>query len=176
VPALTAIVPGPGVLNESPWADGKVLVDEEGRPLSADEQIVGAFRTAFPQGTDQRELAAPVVVVRVEPAELRLPRGRGGWAPEGFMAYSKVCTHAGCAVSLYRSPLYEDQSSKPALVCPCHYSTFDVLRGGDVSFGPAGRPLPQLPLRIDAERRLVAAGGLAGSVGPAWFGTDRHGS
>ncbi|HEX8156546.1 MAG TPA: hypothetical protein VF526_04075, partial [Solirubrobacteraceae bacterium] len=72
-----------------------------------------------------------------------------------------------------RHPLHEPTSSPPALVCPCHYSTFDVRRGAQVMIGPAGRPLPQLPLRIDEQRHLVAAGPLAGSVGPAWWGTRR---
>ncbi|MEA2154116.1 MAG: ubiquinol-cytochrome c reductase iron-sulfur subunit, partial [Solirubrobacteraceae bacterium] len=94
------------------------------------------------------------------------------WAPEGLLAYSKICTHAGCAVSLFRHPLNEDTSGPPALVCPCHYSTFDVRRAAKVTLGPAGRPLPQLPLRVQAGR-LVAAGPLSGSVGPAWWGTDR---
>ena len=176
VPVLTSIGPGPQVLDDSPWAAGKILVDEEGTALVADDLVEGGFRTAFPLGADKRELGSPVVVVRVDPATLRLPRARAGWAPEGLVAFSKVCTHAGCAVSLYRSPLYEPQSEPPGLVCPCHYSTFDVRTGGDVVFGPAGRPLPQLPLRLDDRRRLVAAGPLFGSVGPAWWGTDRAGT
>ena len=65
---------------------------------------------------------------------------------DGIVAYSKICTHAGCAVSLYRVPTFAPVEPKPALVCPCHYSTFDPATGGDVLFGPAGRPLPQLPL------------------------------
>jgi ubiquinol-cytochrome c reductase iron-sulfur subunit len=72
-------------------------------------------------------------------------------------------------VNLYRSPLYEPVEPSPALVCPCHYSTFDVRRGAEVIFGPAGRPLPQLPLRIE-QGALVAAGELSGRVGPAWRG------
>jgi len=59
---------------------------------------------------------------------------------------------------------------KPALVCPCHYSTFDPARGGNVTFGPAGRSLPQLPLLIDARRQLRAAGNFSGPVGPSWSG------
>jgi ubiquinol-cytochrome c reductase iron-sulfur subunit len=55
-------------------------------------------------------------------------------------------------------------------VCPCHYSTFDVATGGTVLFGPAGRPLPQLPLLIDGARGLRAAGNFSGPVGPSWWG------
>jgi ubiquinol-cytochrome c reductase iron-sulfur subunit len=170
---ITALGPGPHTLNESPWRAGTALVDEDGRPVEADALQVGSFVTAFPAGADRRELGSPVVVVRVDPRTLRLPAERRTWAPEGLLAYSKICTHAGCAVSLFRHPLNEDTSGPPALVCPCHYSTFDVRRAAQVTLGPAGRPLPQLPLRIDARRRLVAAGPLSGSVGPAWWGTRR---
>ena len=100
-----------------------------------------------------------------------LPPERRDWAPEGILAFSKICTHAGCAVSLFRSPKSPSTTaSGPALVCPCHYSTFDVTRGGKVTFGPAGRPLPQLPLRIEDDGRLVAAGELSDKPGPAWWG------
>ena len=59
---------------------------------------------------------------------------------------------------------------KPALVCPCHYSTFDPATGGTVLFGPAGRPLPQLPLEVDHEGYLRAGGTFSGPVGPSWWG------
>jgi ubiquinol-cytochrome c reductase iron-sulfur subunit len=173
---LTALGPSPAVLNEvSRWRDGVRLVDEEGKPVSADLLVDGAFITAFPEGADQRELGSPVMVVRVAPSTLRLPANRRGWAPEGLLAYSKICTHAGCAVSMFRTPTDEGLSSPSALVCPCHYSAFDVRRAAKPVFGPAARPLPQLPLKLDAERNLVAAGPLSGSVGPAWWGTKgRH--
>jgi ubiquinol-cytochrome c reductase iron-sulfur subunit len=170
---VTALGPGPKVLNESPWRASLALVDEEGKPISADDLVDGSFITAFPEGADKRELASPVVVVRIPPETLELPPERRDWAPEGIMAYSKVCTHASCAVSLFKYPLYPPQSSGPALVCPCHYSTFDVRQAAKVVFGPAGRPLPQLPLRIGLDRTLVAAGPLSGSIGPAWLNTDR---
>jgi ubiquinol-cytochrome c reductase iron-sulfur subunit len=170
---ITALGPGAHVLDESPWRAGVALVDEDGAPIEADAVPVGSFVTAFPAGADRRELGSPVVVVHVAPATLELPAERRTWAPEGLLAYSKICTHAGCAVSLFRYPLHEETSGPPALVCPCHYSTFDVRRAARVTLGPAGRPLAQLPLRIDARRRLVAGGPLSGSVGPAWWGTER---
>ena len=70
--------------------------------------------------------------------------GGGSWAPGGFVAYSKVCTHAGCPVGLYRAAQGE-------LICPCHQSTFDVMRGAVPTFGPAARPLPQLPIQLEAD-------------------------
>jgi ubiquinol-cytochrome c reductase iron-sulfur subunit len=106
--------------------------------------------------------------------ELDLPEGREDWAPDGLLAYSKICTHAGCAVSLYRSPNFTPVSPKRALVCPCHYSTFDVARGADVLFGPAGRALPQLPLRVDDDGHLVAGGDFSDGVGPSWWGSRQR--
>ena len=167
---------GPNVadrLEHTPWRRGRRLVDEQGRPILADDVEPKGFVTAFPEGADKRELGSPVVLVRVGPAQLELPPERRGWAPEGILAYSKICTHAGCAVALYRAPLYQPTSRPPALVCPCHYSTFDVRRAAKVVFGPAARPLPQLPLRIAADRSLVADGGFSGSIGPSWWSVKR---
>jgi ubiquinol-cytochrome c reductase iron-sulfur subunit len=157
-------------LNESPWRRGRALVDEEGRPLIADDIDRGTFYTAFPAGADPKAIASPVILVRLDPSELRLPPGRSGWAPEGIVAYSKICTHAGCAIALYRNPLFEPTEPRRALVCPCHYSTFDPAAGGKVLFGPAGRPLPQLPLAIRQDRHLVADGDYNGPPGPGWWG------
>jgi ubiquinol-cytochrome c reductase iron-sulfur subunit len=160
-------------LRETPWRRGRRLVDADGAPLRADEIGTGTFYTAYPEGADTDAIGAPVVVVRLDPAELRLPSGREDWAPEGILAFSKICTHAGCAVALYRTPLFAPVEPGPALVCPCHYSTFEPATGGTVIFGPAGRPLPQLPLTLDRERALRAAGGFSGAVGPAWSGVRR---
>ena len=113
------------------------------------------------------------MVVRIDPALVDLPPDRRGWSVDGILAYSKICTHAACAVAMMRYPLHPAHSAAPALVCPCHYSTFEVGTGGTVIFGPAGRPLPQLPIRIAADGTLEAAGPLSGDVGPAWFGVRR---
>jgi ubiquinol-cytochrome c reductase iron-sulfur subunit len=157
-------------LADTPWRRGMRLVDEHGEPIALDQLEVGGFLTAFPEHGPLRRADSPLVVVRVKPDQLDLPAGRGGWAPHGVLAFSKICTHAACAVSLFRYPLFEPTSARPALVCPCHYSTFDVGRGGKVIFGPAGRPLPQLPLAVGPDGTLVAGGGLSGRPGPSWWG------
>jgi ubiquinol-cytochrome c reductase iron-sulfur subunit len=157
-------------LYRTPWRRGRRLVDEAGRPYLASAIEHDTFYTAYPEDAPREDLAAPLVVVRLDPAQLRLPAGRDGWAPGGILAYSKTCTHAACAIALYRTPLFEPTSPRPALVCPCHYSTFDPATGGSVLFGPAGRPLPQLPLAIDAAGNLRAAGGFSGPIGPSWWG------
>jgi ubiquinol-cytochrome c reductase iron-sulfur subunit len=161
---------GPAVgdrLGASPWKDGVPLVEENGMPVKAEDLEVRSFLTAFAKGADKEQLATSLVVVRVRPEELELPEDRADWAPEGILAFSKICTHAQCAISLFRYPLFAERSPGPALVCPCHYSTFNVLDGGERIFGPAVRALPQLPLRIE-NGFLLAAGPFSGAVGASW--------
>jgi ubiquinol-cytochrome c reductase iron-sulfur subunit len=160
----------------TPWRRGQRLVDETGRPFRADRIEEGTFYTAYPEGASREEIGSPLIVIRLDSALLHLPAGRSGWAPEGILAYSKVCTHAGCAINLYRSPLFPAAEPKPAFVCPCHYSTFNPADGGSVIFGPAGRPLPQLPLEIDSSGHLRAEGVFSGPVGPSWWGVRLHGA
>ena len=159
----------------TPWRKGLRLVDESSRPYRASDIEEKNFYTAFPEGLGDQareEVGASIVLVRVPVDQLHLPPKLHGYDAAGVVAYSKICTHAGCAISLYRSALFQpDEPSPPALVCPCHYSTFDVTDGGSVVFGPAGRPLPMLPLSIDSEGYLRAAGNFDGEVGPAWWGT-----
>ncbi len=143
-------------LDRTPWRVGRRLVDEAGQPISAASVEQQTFYTAFPEGGDPEEIGASLVVVRLDPSQLELPPDRANWAPDGILAYSKICTHAGCAVALYRKPTFPVLEPRPALVCPCHYSTFDPARAAAVIYGPAGRPLPQLPLTIDAAGNLRA--------------------
>jgi ubiquinol-cytochrome c reductase iron-sulfur subunit len=145
----------PAELTKTPWFRGRRLVDEAGKPLAADAVEAGAFYSAYPEGADRELIGSPVVVVRIA---------------AGIVAYSKICTHAGCAISLYRKPTFPDVQPRPALVCPCHYSTFDPAENGKVLFGPAGRPLPRLPLETDRAGNLRAAGNFNGPVGPSWWG------
>jgi ubiquinol-cytochrome c reductase iron-sulfur subunit len=165
--------PGAGVLGRSPWRHGTRLMTSDGRPLRAQDIPLGSFETAFPEGADPRELGSPVVLVHIAPETIDLPPERRGWAHGGILAFSKICTHAGCAVSLFRYPVDEDTSKGPALVCPCHYSTFDVRKAARPIFGPAVRALPQLPIYADASGELRAGGPLSGSVGPSWWRVDR---
>jgi ubiquinol-cytochrome c reductase iron-sulfur subunit len=145
-------------LTRTPWRRSRRLVDDAGKPLAAKLIEAGSFWTAYPEGADRESIGAPVVVVRVGPGDA------------GVVAYSKICTHAGCAISLYRKPTFAELEPRPALVCPCHYSTFDPARNGKVLFGPAGRPLPRLPLEVDSAGNLRAAGNFNAPVGPSWWG------
>jgi ubiquinol-cytochrome c reductase iron-sulfur subunit len=148
-------------LKKTPWRRGRRLVDESGKPIAAADIEAEAFYTAYPEGADRELIGSPLVVVRTGPGNA------------GVVAYSKICTHAGCAIALYRKPTFPDTQPGPALVCPCHYSSFDPAQNGKVIFGPAGRPLPRLPLEIDGEGNLRAAGDFSGPVGPSWSGVRR---
>jgi ubiquinol-cytochrome c reductase iron-sulfur subunit len=157
----------------TPWRRGRRLVDENGRAYKATDIEENDFYLAFPEGTSEEEknqVAAPLVVVRLPLNELRLPAELQGYDANGVVAYSQICTHAGCAITLYRAPLFQPDEPRPALVCPCHYSTFDPASGGTVTFGPAGRDLPMLPLYTDARGYLRAKGTFNGPVGPSWWG------
>jgi ubiquinol-cytochrome c reductase iron-sulfur subunit len=172
--ATTQIGPWIGSVSiPSPFKDGVALVDVHGHPITADQLAVGSYLTAFAKGADTELLGSSVVVVRMAERDLRMPPARRGWTPRGIVAYSKICTHAGCAVAMARYPLFPPDAPQPALVCPCHYSTFDIADGGTVLFGPAGRPLPQLPLRVNSDGVLEAAGVLSAGIGPAWFNIQR---
>jgi ubiquinol-cytochrome c reductase iron-sulfur subunit len=160
-------------IHSTPWRRGVRLVDDKGAPYRAEDIEAGTFYTALPEHGDADAIGAGLIVVRLGAKYLHLPPARRGWAPYGILAYSKICPHAGCAISLYRYPTYQATSAGPALTCPCHYSTFLPGEGGRVVFGPAGRALPQLPLMVDGEGYLRAAGAFQEDVGPSWWSVRR---
>jgi ubiquinol-cytochrome c reductase iron-sulfur subunit len=157
----------------TPWRRGRRLVDDKGKPYKASDIEQDDFYLAFPEAIpeqDKEMLSASLVLVRLPVSSLRLPGNLRGYDADGIVAYSRICTHAGCAISLYRAPLFQPDEPRPALVCPCHYSTFDPATGGTVMFGPAGRPLPMLPLKIDRQGYLRANGNFDQQAGPSWWG------
>lgn len=148
-------------LRDTPWRGGARAVDGQGNLVKASEVPLGGLVTVFPEGhTDAAD--AQAVLVRVEPEVLRAAPGREDWAPDGLVAYSKLCTHAGCPVGLY-------QARSRTLLCPCHQSEFDVTRHARPTAGPAARALPQLPLEIDADGTVRVRGDFSGPVGPSWW-------
>lgn len=164
IPALS-LGPRPGQsLFRTQWSAGMRLVTTEGDPVRPDDVVAGAVQTVFPEG-QVGAADAQTLLLRVDPAALELPEGREEWAPDGIVGYSKICTHAGCPVGLYRAQSHE-------LLCPCHQSTFDVLRGAEPTFGPADRPLPQLPIDVDDEGYLVAGGDFTEPVGPGFWNLE----
>jgi quinol---cytochrome c reductase iron-sulfur subunit len=170
---LASLGPKLDHIHDTPWHAGVRLVDDQGRPYLADDIQIGSFYTALPENGDPQNFGAGLLVVRLPADLIELPAARQGWAPDGILGYSKICPHAGCAISLYRYPTYRPTSASPAFTCPCHYSTFSPGEGGRLIFGPAGRALPQLPLMIDARRHLRAAGPFHEDIGPSWWNVHR---
>jgi ubiquinol-cytochrome c reductase iron-sulfur subunit len=170
VTTLASIGPRLTRSHNTPWRRGVRMVNEDGTPLHADQIQIGSFYTALPAGAYWEQLGAPLLVVRLPAHYIDLPKSRKGWAPRGILAFSKICPHAACAISLYRYPTFAPTSNaQPAFTCPCHYSTFLPGEGGTLLFGPAGRPLPQLPVTIDTAGYLRAGGGFDEDVGPSWL-------
>jgi ubiquinol-cytochrome c reductase iron-sulfur subunit len=159
---IRSLGPRPGrALVQTSWSGGARLVRPDGTLVRDDALSPGGILTVFPEGhTDAAD--AQTVLLRVAPDAIVPVPGRDAWTPEGFLAYSKICTHAGCPVGLY-------EATTGRLFCPCHQSVFDALRGARPVGGPATRPLPQLPLTVDAEGYLAATGDFSSPVGPGFW-------
>ncbi|MFN2488322.1 MAG: ubiquinol-cytochrome c reductase iron-sulfur subunit [Actinomycetota bacterium] len=165
IPSLS-LGPSPGSdLFNTPWSSGARVVDDNDQPLRPQDVEFSSVTTVFPAG-HVGAADAQVLLLRIEEELLRLPGSRANWTPQGCVAYSKICTHAGCPVGLYRAQAHQ-------LLCPCHQSTFDVLRGAVPVFGPAARPLPQLPLSVDGDGYLIATGDFSAPVGPSFWDLTR---
>ncbi|HUC05946.1 MAG TPA: Rieske 2Fe-2S domain-containing protein [Acidimicrobiales bacterium] len=165
-PLLRSLGPLPGNSYEvTDWRKGIRLVDSNGRAIHKDALVVGGLVTVFPDGFEnniQSQSADQTVLIRLADRNWVTEKGRETWGPDGYVAYSKLCTHLGCPVGLYEQEL-------ELLVCPCHQSMFNVRDGGYPIFGPAPRPLPQLPLAVDDEGYLIAQGGYDNAVGPGFW-------
>ena len=143
------------------WKKGSYVVDTNGKRVHVDSMAVGGMLTVFPEGF-VGESVDQTMMVRAATTDIATKPDRQTWGPSGYLAYSKLCTHAGCPVGLYMEQTQQ-------LLCPCHQSLFDVLSGGTQVFGPAPRPLPQLPLTIDGDGFLRAQGGYREPVGPGFW-------
>ena len=156
-------------LEKTSWKAGTRLVTDPGdRPIKASELEVGAVVQTLPEvdHPEHRSLndiaKDPVLLIRLRPEDFNLDAERLSWTYEGIIAFSKICSHMGCAVALY------EQQTKH-LLCPCHQSTFDVTRAAKVIFGPAARPLPQLAITVDSEGYLIAKQPFTEAVGPSFW-------
>ena len=156
-------------LTKTTWAEGVHLVTDPGnRRLRPEDLEVGAVAHVLPEieHPEHRSLndiaKDALLLIRIRPEEFRLDAERLSWTYEGIIAFSKICSHMGCAVALY------EQQTKH-LLCPCHQSTFDVPNGAKVIFGPAARPLPQLAIKVDEQGYLVAAAPFNEAVGPSFW-------
>ncbi len=176
---VTAEQPYPGAgLENTLWKAGmRVVRDVVGTPIRPGDMQIGDLINAEPEdlfngGPDGEPLEGvalqvgkskgAVVVVRMEPSDIISTAKTENWSVDGIVCYSKICTHVGCPISLYERTTHH-------LLCPCHQSTFDLADSGKVVFGPAARPLPQLPLAVDPDGYLVAQSDFDEPVGPSFW-------
>ena len=173
----SAEYPGAG-LEHTVWDKGmRVVRDVLGTPIKPSDLEIGDLVNGEPEaifngGEDGEPLEGlalqvakskgAVVMVKMEPQEIIPGPGRENWSIDGIVCYSKICTHVGCPISLYERTTHH-------LLCPCHQSTFDLADSARVVFGPAARPLPQLPLAVDSEGYLVAQSDFTEPVGPSYW-------
>jgi ubiquinol-cytochrome c reductase iron-sulfur subunit len=151
-------------LRHTGWKKGIRLVDVETRlPIKLGDIEIGGIATVMPDGFDTTEHfdLAPTILIRFAPGEIRSKK-ESSWGVDNHVAYSKICSHAGCPISLYEQQTHH-------LLCPCHQSTFDMADDANVIFGPAARRLPQLQIELDADGYFVARSGYKQPVGPSFW-------
>jgi ubiquinol-cytochrome c reductase iron-sulfur subunit len=148
--------------------DVRLTRDPDGTPIKASDVTLGSVFHVIPEGLHEAEnhleekAKAAVLLMRLKPTDLTISPEREDWSFDGIVAYSKICTHVGCPVALYEQQTHH-------LLCPCHQSQFDITREAAVIFGPAKRPLPQLPITVDDEGYLVARSDFTEPVGPSFW-------
>ncbi|GGO60768.1 cytochrome bc1 complex Rieske iron-sulfur subunit [Microbacterium nanhaiense] len=160
------------LLKQTMWKEGSYLTrDPSGTRIKASDVTLGSAFHVIPEelantshddGYLNEKAKAMVLMVRMSPEQLTEREERKSWSYDGIVAYSKVCTHVGCPVALYEQQTHH-------LLCPCHQSQFDVSDEAKVVFGPASRPLPQLPITVDAEGYLIAQSDFQEPVGPSFW-------
>lgn len=157
------------LLKHTMWKEGVRLTrDPSGTFIRASDVTIGSAFHVIPDGLLESEekleekAKAAVLLMRLAPEDLTVSAGREDWNYQGIVAYSKICTHVGCPVALYEQQTHH-------LLCPCHQSQFDIKREAAVIFGPAKRPLPQLPITVDSEGYLIARSDFREPVGPSFW-------
>ncbi|MDT0214822.1 Rieske 2Fe-2S domain-containing protein [Rothia sp. ARF10] len=146
----------------------RLMRDPQNTPIKASEVTIGSVFHVMPEGLLDLEehileakAKAAVIVMRLDPDDIKSQKEKD-WGHQGIVAYSKICTHVGCPVGLYEQQTHH-------LLCPCHQSTFDVTQDCKVIFGPAKRPLPQLPITVDDEGYLISKGPFREATGPSFW-------
>ncbi|HVE74892.1 MAG TPA: Rieske 2Fe-2S domain-containing protein [Mycobacteriales bacterium] len=156
-------------LSTTAWRKGMRLVRENGTPVKMGDLELGSIEIVFPDVEHRGNAIADsgTMLLRMRPEAFHPREGRENWTVDGHVAYSAICTHLGCPVKLY-----EQQTNY--LFCPCHQSTFDAGRSCKVLFGPAARPLPQLPITLDDEGYFIAQSDYQEPIGPSYWERGRR--
>ncbi|MEE1651324.1 Rieske 2Fe-2S domain-containing protein [Brachybacterium sp. J144] len=169
---LSTLGPLPGnKLHHTFWGHNpgqRLARDHDGTPIKLSDVAMNSIFHVMPEGLTQEtphfleeRAKAAAVIVRIDP-KLAKNEESMSQGVQGVLAFSKICTHVGCPVALYEQQTHH-------MLCPCHQSTFDVTDGAKVIFGPAHRPLPQLPIEVDDEGYLVAPGDFNSPIGPSFW-------
>lgn len=156
-----------GELFRTGWADGVRLMTSDRRLVRPGDLQAGGIATVFPaveNGLSTQVVADSVVLlIRLRPGQtVRARPGQEDFGWQDYLAYSKICTHAGCPASLY-----EQQTGR--LLCPCHQSQFDLLQDAKPVFGPSSRALPKLAITVDQDGYFVARGDFSEPIGPSFW-------
>jgi ubiquinol-cytochrome c reductase iron-sulfur subunit len=174
-------------LNHTGWyeADHSVKVylrKDTGDPtevslVSPADMDGGALQTVFPFRESERNnpealeaalnrVDNPVMLIRFRPedaSQIVKRKGQETFNYGDYYAYTKICSHLGCPVSLY-----EEQTNR--ILCPCHQSQFNALEYCKPVFGPAARALAQLPLAVDEQTGyFYARSDFIEAVGPGFW-------
>lgn len=169
---LRDLGPAPkGELSKTVWKeDLHIVTDITYAKIRPEDIPVGNLISAMPENIleiqeedhnlNERGKAA-ILLVRMRPEDIKSQQGPD-WDYQGILAFSKICTHAGCPIALYEQRTHH-------LLCPCHQSTFDLADSGQPIFGPAARRLPQLAITVDEEGYLVARQGFQEPIGPSFW-------
>ncbi len=153
---------GVGTTRENVYVKGTHLVDEQGKRISIDTLPAGKGKekVVLPEAKKGEPLLSGdsgTLLVRFGESDYKKPTNVDGTV-KGYAAYSLICTHEGCSVT---------QREGDNFKCPCHNSEYNPLKGAEVVGGPAPRALPQLPLGVSKDGKLlVATGPFDGPIGP----------
>jgi cytochrome b6-f complex iron-sulfur subunit len=99
--------------------------DSKAASSSNEAAIAAESEVALGSAVTFKDAGNPAVLVRLENGD--------------FVAYSAICTHQACTVAYKNGQL----------ACPCHGSVFDPAEGAAVIAGPAPKPLPEIPVKVE---------------------------
>jgi ubiquinol-cytochrome c reductase iron-sulfur subunit len=152
------------------------LARMDGTKIRPEEVSIGGQITVFPLlyneqnefvGATNEYADSPTLLIHLREQDARTTERNAKPVNKGaqfgnLVAYTKICSHAGCPASLY-----EQQTNR--LLCPCHQSQFQITDNARPVFGPASRALAQLPITVDDEGYLYAKSDYRVPVGPGFW-------